>query len=111
MGDAILAADLSHWPSKAETAALLQAAGLAAEVGRYSIRVRDCAHFVFQEYDGPGRPTIDAGASSVDALLHDARRVSGALARAGVRHRFEVYDGAGVLRAYVHHDWPPAADA
>ncbi len=92
-------------------ASLLRAAGLTVDVGRYSIRIRDCAHFAFQEYGGPHGPTIEADAPSVEALLHDARLVSGALARAGVRHRFEVYDMEAVLRAYVHHDWPPSDGA
>ena len=112
MGDdhATLAADLSHWPSKAETASLLRAAGLTVTVGRHSVRIRDCAHFAFQEYGGPNGPTIEAEAPSVEALVHDARLVSGALARASLRHRFEVYDMEGVLQSYVHHDWPLCDD-
>lgn len=107
---AILAAELAPGPSKADMASLLRAAGLTADVGRFSIRVRECVHLVFQAYGGDlGGPTVEASAPSVERLLRDAQLVSGALARAGVRHRFEVYDGDGVLRAYVHHDWPPGA--
>ena len=108
MGDdpAILAGDVADWPSKSATVSLLQAAGLTAEVGRYSVRIRDFSHFAFQEYGGDlGGPTIEA-----EALVHDARVVSDALTRAGVRHRFEVYDVERVLQAYVHHDWPPSDD-
>ncbi|HEX9952291.1 MAG TPA: hypothetical protein VGB53_11020 [Rubricoccaceae bacterium] len=109
---AILAGDVTPWPSRDAMASLLRSAGLTADVGRYSVRVRDCARFAFQEYGGDrGEPTIDASAVSVDALVHDASLVSNALTRAGVRHRFEVYDAGDVLRAYLHHDWPRGDDA
>ena len=114
MGDdpAILAGDVADWPSKSATLSLLQAAGLTAEVGRYSVRIRDFSHFAFQEYGGDlGGPTIEAEAPSVEALVHDARVVSDALTRAGVRHRFEVYDVGRALQAYVHHDCPPSDGA
>jgi hypothetical protein len=86
---------------------LLRAAGLTVEVGRYSIRVGDCSHFVFKEYGGDlGEPTIEADGESVEALLREAKLVSDALARANVKHRFEIYDGQHVFSGYLHYDWP-----
>lgn len=51
-------------------AEILREAGLRIYVGRYSIRVEDCSHFVFQEYGGDlGDPVIDAAAESAEDLL------------------------------------------
>ena len=102
-----IAGELSVWPAKDQMAAVLRNAGLRVYVGRYSLRVEDCSHFVFQEY---GRdicePSIDADAESLDAMLRDGALVSAALARAGIRHRFELYDAANEMVGYLHHDWP-----
>ena len=88
-------------------AAILRAAGLRVQVGRYSVRVQDCAHFVFQEYGGDlGDPTIEADADSVEDMMIEGRLVSDALARAGIRHRFEIYDDRDELAGYLHHEWP-----
>lgn len=88
-------------------ASILRDAGLRVQVGRYSIRVEDCSHFVFQEYGGDlGFPTIDAGADTVEELMREGRLVSEALARAGVRHRFEIYKDMDELCGYLHHQWP-----
>jgi hypothetical protein len=104
---ASISGDLASWPTKVEMAAILSDAGLKVTVGRYSIRVDDCEHFVFQEYGGDlGDPSVDADANTVDDLVRDGRLVSDALSRAGVRHRFEVYDDHGKLAGYLHHEWP-----
>jgi hypothetical protein len=89
-------------------AAILRDAGLRLYVGPYSIRVEDCARFKFQEYGGDlGQPIIDASAETVEGMMQDGRLVSQALARAGVKHRFEVYDDDGdELAGYLHHGWP-----
>ena len=98
--------ELSTWPSKAGMAAVLRDAGLKVYVGRYSIRVEDCSHLVFQEYGGDlGDPTIDADAGSLDEMMRDGKVVSDALARAKIRHRFELYDAANQMVGYLHHDW------
>ena len=113
MGDAFvhIAGELSTWPDKDRMAAILRDAGLRVCVGWYSVRVDDCSHFVFQEYGGDiGEPSIDADAASLDDMMRDGMLVSDALARAGIRHRFELYDGANELVGYLHHDWPLGHD-
>ena len=50
-----LAGELSIWPSKRRLVAILRDAGLRVVVGSYSIRVKDCSHFDFQEYGGGPR--------------------------------------------------------
>jgi len=110
---ALLAGELAAWPTMGGMAALLRSAGLAVTVGRYSIRVEGHSQFIFQEYGGDlGDPVIDADAESVPELLATARLVSEALARAGVVHRFELYDDdADELAGYLHHGWPlPAGE-
>ena len=100
--------DVAEWPTKDRLAAILREAGLRIHVGRYSIRVEDCDHFVFQEYGGDlGPPCIEADADTVEDMMRDAMLVSGALTRARVVHRFEVYDyRSGELAAYLHFEWP-----
>jgi hypothetical protein len=96
---------LQYWPDKEEMAAILRAAGLAVTVGRYSIRVKDC--FSFQEYGGDlSNPRVEADAESLEAIMSEGKIVSDALARAGIRHRFELYNNAGQLVGYLHHEWP-----
>jgi hypothetical protein len=86
---------------------ILRRAGLCVSVGRYSMRVEDCSHFVFQQYGGDrGPPVIDADADSLDAMLRDAGLVSRALAAAGVRHRFEMDNESNELLGYLHFEWP-----
>jgi len=99
--------ELSEWPSKEHLASILRAAKLSVTVGRYSIRLPDLPHFVFREYGGDlGDPVIDANAASPDALTWEARRVSEALARFDIRHRFELYDERDQMFLYLHHRWP-----
>jgi len=98
---------IDDWPSKAEMARLLKSAGLSVYVGRYSIRLQDCEHFVFQEYGGDlGDPTIDVDASSLEIMLDDCGRVSAALASADIRHRFELHNDFDEIVGYLHHRWP-----
>ncbi len=106
-----IAGELATWPDKDRMATLLRNAGLKVHVGRYSVRVEDCSHFVFQEYGGDiGEPSIDADAGSLDEMMRDAKLVSDALGRAGIRHRFELYDEGNEMVGYLHHDWPPGHD-
>ena len=98
---------LKRWPSKAEMAALLRAAGIDVIVGRYSIRVTTCFRFVFQQYGGDlGDPVIDADAPTLEALMRDADLISKAFSAAGISHRFEIYDNSDHRMAYRSHEWP-----
>jgi len=102
-----IAGDLAKWPTMSKMCAILRNAGLTIGVGRYSIRVQNCSHFVFQQYGGDlGDPVIDADADTVDRLIHDATLVSKALAAAKLKHRFEIYNSNNALSAYVHFAWP-----
>ena len=77
-----LCGQLAIWPSKGKMVKILRSAGLRVHIGRYSIRVEDCSHFVFQEYGGDlGDPTIDADADSPLEMTREARLVSDALAK------------------------------
>jgi len=82
------------WPKPKERMdEILRATGLNVYVGKYSVRIDDCSHFVFQEYGGDlGDPTIDADADSAEEMINDAKKVSEALANANVNHSFEIYD-------------------
>jgi len=102
-----LVGGLERWPSKEGMADILRAGGLTVTVGLYSVCVEGGSLFTFQEYGGDlGDPVIDADAESVPELLAAARLVSEALARAGVVHRFELYDDDDELAGYLHHGWP-----
>jgi hypothetical protein len=104
---ALLAGELEAWPPMESMAAILRSAGLSVTVGRYSIRVEGHSPFTFQQYGGDlGDPVIDADSEDVPELLAMATLVSEALARAGVVHRFELYDDARELVDYLHHGWP-----
>ena len=103
----ILYGQLENWPSQKDMAAILIKAGLQVYIGRYSIRVEDCDHFVFQEYGGDlGDPVIEADADSAEDMIEDAKLVSDALRQAGLRHRFEIYDYQENLAGYLHYNWP-----
>jgi hypothetical protein len=107
-----IAGQLATWPDKERMADILRRAGLDVYVGPYSVRVEDCSHFVFQEYGGDRcEPSVDADAGSLGELTRDGTLVSDALARAGIRHRFELYNGRNEMVGYLHHDWPPGHDA
>jgi hypothetical protein len=103
-----IAGELATWPSKRRMASILRDAGLKVDVGQYDIRVEDCSHFAFEEYGGDlGDPQIEADAESLEKMLREGELVSDALVRAGIRHRFEIYNGRQPeLVGYLHHDWP-----
>lgn len=104
---ATISGELSTWPSKEELAQALIAAGLRVYVGRYSVRVEDCESFSFEQYGGDiSEPCIAADAETTEVMIKDGQLVSDALVAAGIRHRFEVYDGNNNLAAYLHHNWP-----
>ena len=86
-------------------ARLLKAAGFSVLVGRYSIRLQDCQHFVTKK-DLPARVQFDADADTLEKMLDDAGRVSAALASANIRHRFELYNERDEMVGYLHHRWP-----
>jgi hypothetical protein len=110
-GDVHIAGELESWPALSEMATVLQAAGLRCTVGKYSIRIENCAHFVFLEYGADlGLPQIDADADSLDLMLQDASVVSAALRSADLKHRFEIYDENNKLVGYLHHRWPKSND-
>ena len=93
-------------------AEVLRDVGVRIYVGPYSIRVEVCSHFVFQESGSDlGDPRIDADAESAETLLREGKLVSDALARAGIRHRFEIYDHRPDMVGYLHYDWPLEDDA
>ena len=108
MGNAsLLYGELDPWPELEELVAILEEGGLRVKCGRYSVRVLDCDHFLFSEYGGDlGSPRLEADARDVESMLSDGQTVSDALSAKGVRHRFEIYDSAGHLVAYLHHGWP-----
>jgi hypothetical protein len=102
-----IAGQLAVWPTKEQMATILCNGGLRIQVGRYSVCVENCSHFVFQEYGGVlGHPSIDADADTVDDMIRQGRLVSDALSCAGIKHRFEIYDDCNTLAGYLHHDWP-----
>lgn len=99
--------EVDPWPSMSQMESILRAAGLEVYVGRYSIVVKDCESFSFEEYGGDlGDPCIVADAETADVAIRDAKLVSDALTKAGVRHCFSVEDEHQRLLAYLHHDWP-----
>ena len=108
MDDGIfLSGCVEPWPSKSEMARIMRSAGFDVYVGQYSVRLRDCEHFVFQTYGGDiCDPSIDADGSNLETMARDAQRVSDALTANNVRHRFELYNDADEMVAYIHHDWP-----
>ena len=93
------AGELDDWPSKAALAQICE--------GRYSIRLEDFEHFEFRELGGDlGPGAVTAESTSAQALTAFVGRVSRTLAKAGIRHRFEIYSASDALIAYLHHDWP-----
>jgi hypothetical protein len=47
-----------------------------------------------------------ADADEAEPLRAAASRASAALARLGIRHRFELYDKTDEVMTYLHHAWP-----
>ncbi|GGE59878.1 hypothetical protein GCM10007421_38200 [Halopseudomonas oceani] len=102
-----LSGEIENWPSKDEMCQILEAANLSLNVGEYAIRIQGFDHFVFREFGGDlGAPCITADEESAEELIRQSSIVSKALTVAGLRHRFEVYDGNDELVAYHHHNWP-----
>jgi hypothetical protein len=109
MGDtsAILTGECSPWPTKEALVRYLKNGGLQVREGMYSVRVEDCGHFVFQSLGGDiASSAIDADAENAEILCQEAQLVSVALAAAGVKHWFEVYDDSNQRVAYLHFNWP-----
>jgi len=103
----VLSGEIENWPSKDEMCEILKAVNFSLNVGTYAIRIKDFEHFVFREFGGDlGSPCITADSESTEELVKQSCIVSKALAKADLRHRFEVYDGEDELAAYHHHKWP-----
>ena len=105
--DPLFSGGIDNWPSQSALAEIFRSDGYLVDEGKYSIRLGDFGHFVFRELGGdlgPGK--ITAESDSTEDLIAFSRRVSGTLAKAGIRHRFEIYSGADELVAYMHWDWP-----
>jgi hypothetical protein len=99
--------EIADWPSKDKLVAILRDTGLEVHVGRYSVSITDCSHFSFESFGGDlGPPDVDADADTVVEMLKDPERVSAALSRAKLVHRFEVYDEDQELVGYFHYGWP-----
>lgn len=113
---AFLSGELTPWPSKNSLAEILRSAGLTVTVGRYSVRVEGRSRFKFQEYGGDlGPPVIVADDECMSELIATAQMVSQAFARAGVVHRFELYEDDtaamdGATATYLHHGWPQSEE-
>lgn len=81
--------------------------GYQVREGRFSVRLVDFPEFVFRELGGDlGPGCVTADDESTEALVAFSERVSKTLAKAGVKHRFEIYTATDTLTAYSHHDWP-----
>ena len=99
-----IAGVIEKWPSKEEMVSLLEDAGLSLNIGKYSIRIQNCSHFVFQEYGGDlGTPCIDADADNSEEMIKDATLVSNALKKANVGHSFEIYNHEDVLVSKIEY--------
>src|SRR5262249_12931815 len=107
----MLTGECAPWPTKEQMATILRNAGLTVVVGKYSLRVKDCAHFSFEHYGSDiSDPGISAEADTAKAMIADGHGVSAALAAARIRHRFEVDDAEDRLVAYLHYDWPSTGE-
>jgi hypothetical protein len=102
-----LAGGFDPWPSREAMAQLLAAGGLRLDVGAYWIRLIDFERFAFEHYDEDlGDPVVVGSATTVEALVDAATRVSAVLAANDIAHRFEVHrDDDGATVAYRHHRW------
>lgn len=104
---ATLAAEIFNWPSKAQLKCIFENDGYMVREGKYSISLGEVDQFVFRTLENDlNSGTISADHTSMKELVAFAGRVSRTLAKAKVKHRFEVYSVEGKLVAYVHHDWP-----
>lgn len=104
---AYLTGELSPWPARERLLAVLREGGLHVVEDGHTLHVADAFRWTFDHVSVDGaEPEVEADAETVEMLLRDAERVSTALARAKIRHRFEVFDGDRVPRGYFHFDWP-----
>ena len=104
---ALLAAEMSRWPSKNELASIFRSDGYTVIEGEFSVKLADFDHFVFRELSGDLSPgSVSADHRSTEELVVFSRRVSRTLANSGIRHRFEVYSDREELAAYMHYNWP-----
>jgi len=106
--DAYLQGELAEWPTMGQMTSLLWSAGLQPSVGKYSIRIAKFSHFIFQEYGGDlGDPHIDAEAEDMETLAAEAKQVSDIFTKAGIAHRFELYqEGVEEMIHCFQHNWP-----
>ncbi len=105
--DAPLSAEVLGLPDKTALATRQRADGFGVVKGAFSLRLTDFDYFVFRDFDDRvGSCPITADPPDDAVLATCATGVSGTLARAGIRHRFEVYAGQGDPVGYLHHNWP-----
>jgi hypothetical protein len=103
MAQAHLSGELRPWPPKGRLAAILRDAGFQVTATKFAIRLDDLSHFSFQDYGGyEAEPRLDAEAENAEVLWREATRVSEALAKAGMAHRFEIYED-DQLKHSLHH--------
>lgn len=110
----MLCGECLPWPTKERLASVLRDGGLEVYVGSYSVRLLNSSDFTFsfEQYGGDiCEPTISADAENAPAMIRGGKLVSAALAAAGIRHRFEIYDWNDVLVEYLHHGWPMPSNA
>jgi hypothetical protein len=96
-------------------AAALAGQGVAAEAresslhtGGRCVRVSAApAGFTLERVDEQ-EYLVRGDAEELPPLAAAAERVSGALARLGLRHRLEIYESRDRLARYLHHHWPLA---
>lgn len=101
-----LAGELASVPSKQALNAALVASGFETNVGEYAIRIAGFNEFVFRNLGGDmGKPLVNASHESAQTLSDFAAGVSSALAKAGIRHRFEIYDADDTLHSSHDHEW------
>ncbi len=106
-GYALLAAEISRWPSMNELASIFRSDGYTVIEGKFSLRLADFNHFVFRELGGDlSLGSVSADHRSTEELVAFSHPVSRTLANSGIRHRFEVYSEKEELAAYMHHNWP-----
>jgi hypothetical protein len=98
-----LTGELVPWPPKGRLAAILRDAGFQVAATKFAIRLDDLSHFIFQDYGGyEAEPRLDAEAENAEVLLREATRVSEALTKAGIVHRFDVFED-DQLKHSLHH--------
>ncbi|MEP7340998.1 MAG: hypothetical protein ABI977_24920 [Acidobacteriota bacterium] len=92
--------------------AALKNAGLNAEIhepdqdksGQYISLQDEAAQVTFEQ--AKEEYLVGGEAGGVSELQALAEKVSGVLAAAQLKHRFELYADEDSLVAYFHHDWP-----